>query len=171
MNEKPTNKSTNIARGGLFTALGVLFLYFSTIIPTSKLYVLGLASCIIPMSIMMTNIKNGFIIYAATSLLSLLIVGFKGNVIAYILFFGLYGFIKFYVERLRNTPLEIVLKLLFFNLSLGVIYMLSKLFFQNLINLNISLYLALFMAQFIFIVFDYVLTLFIDYVNRRLINR
>ena len=165
------NKSTNIARGGLFTALGVLFIYLSTVIPTSRLYVLGLASCIVPMSIMMTNVKNGFIVYAATSLLSLLIVGFKGNVIAYIIFFGLYGFVKLYVERLRNMTYEIILKLLFFNLALGIIYIFATLFFPSLIKINISIYMALVMVQFIFIVFDYALTLFIAYVNRTIIKR
>lgn len=165
------NKSTNIARGGLFTALGVLFIYLSTVIPTSRLYVLGLASCIVPMSIMMTNIKNGFIVYAATSLLSLLIVGFKGNVIAYIIFFGLYGFVKFYIERLRNMTYEIILKLLFFNLALGIIYLFATLFFPSLIKINISIYMALIMVQFIFIVFDYALTLFIAYIDRTFIKR
>jgi hypothetical protein len=165
------NKSINIARGGLFTALGVLFIYLSTIIPTSRLYVLGLASCIIPMSILMTNVKNTFIIYAATSLLSLLIVGFKGNVIAYILFFGLYGFIKFYVERLRNAPYEFILKLLFFNAALVIIYLLAQMFFQDLIKVNVAIYIAIFMVQFIFIVFDYALTLFIAYIDRTLIKR
>lgn len=165
------NKSINIARGGLFTALGVLFIYLSTIIPTSRLYVLGLSSCIIPMSIIMTNLKNGFIIYLATSLLSLLLVGFKGNVIAYIIFFGLYGFIKFYVERLRNIPYEIILKLVFFNVSLLIIYLLAKLFFQDLIKINVSIYMAILAAEFIFMIFDYVLTLFIAYVNRVFVKK
>lgn len=162
------NKTLNIARGGLFTALGVLFIYLSTIAPTSKIYILGIASSIIPLSILTTTMKNSFFIYLATSLLSLLLVGFKGSVAAYILFFGLYGFAKYYIERLRNIALEIFLKLAFFNLTAGTVYLLYKVFFTDLLKVNIPIYAAIVMLQFVFIAFDYAFTLFISYVNRHL---
>jgi hypothetical protein len=158
----------NIARGGLYTALGVLFIYLSSVAPTSKIYILSIACCIIPLSILTTSIKNSFLIYLATSLLSLLIVGFKGNVAAYILFFGLYGFAKYYIEKLRNIYFEIPLKLAFFNLTIGILYFLYKVFFADLIKINISIYAVMLMLQFVFIAFDYALTLFISYANRHL---
>lgn len=160
------NKTSSIARGGLFTALGVLFIYLSIISPTSKLYLLGVASCIIPLSILTTSIKNSFFIYLATSFLSLILTGVNGNVVAYIAFFGLYGFVKYYIEMLRKLPIEIIFKLIFFNLSIALLYMLSKVFFNGIINTNISIYIILFMIQFIFLIFDYALTLFISYVQK-----
>ena len=108
------NKASNIAKGGLFTALTILFLYLSSIVPLNRFYLLGLAACIIPLSIITTNVKNSILVYVASGLLSLLF-GFRGSAIAYIIFFGLYGFIKYYVEKLRITLLEFVLKLAFFN--------------------------------------------------------
>ncbi len=162
------NKTLNIARGGLFTALGVLFIYLSTISPTSKIYILGIASCIIPVSVLTTTIKNSFFVYLATSFLSLLLIGFKGSVAAYILVFGLYGFAKYYIERLRNIVYEIILKLAFFNLTAGAVYLLYKVFFAELIKVNIPIYAAVIMLQFVFIAFDYALTLFISYINRYL---
>ncbi|SKA84299.1 hypothetical protein SAMN05428976_106154 [Clostridium sp. USBA 49] len=162
------NKTVNIARGGLFTALGVLFIYLSIISPTNKLYLLGIASCIIPLSILTTNLKNSFLIYLSTSFLSLLLTGIKGNVIAYIVFFGLYGFVKYYIEKLRKIPLEIVLKLLFFNTSIVILYIISKAFFNNILNMNISIYIILIGIQFAFFIFDYALTLFISYLQRRI---
>lgn len=157
------NKTSNIARGGLFTALGVIFIYLSIISPTSKLYLLGVASCIIPLSILTTSLKNSFFIYLSTGLLSLLLIGPKGNVIAYIVFFGLYGFVKYYIENLRKMPIEIILKLIFFNFSIGILYMLAKVFFSGIIKTNISIYMVLVMLQFVFLIFDYVLTMFIAY--------
>ena len=162
------NKTINIARGGLFTALGVLFIYLSTVSPTSKIYILGIASCIIPLSILTTTVKYSFFIYIATSLLSLLLVGFRGNVAAYILFFGLYGFAKYYIEKLKNIFLEIFLKLAFFNITIGILYFLYKIFFTNLIKVNIPIYAAVIMLQLVFIAFDYTFTLFISYINRHL---
>ncbi|MCM0646824.1 hypothetical protein NBE98_00370 [Clostridium swellfunianum] len=160
------NKTINIARGGLFTALGVLFIYLSTISPTSKIYILGIASCIIPLSIITTTVKNAFFIYLSTSLLSVLLIGFKGSVAAYVLFFGLYGFAKYYIEKLRKVPLEILLKLVFFNSMTGLLYILYKVFFVGLLRVNIPIYAAVVMLQFVFIVFDYAVTLFISYIHR-----
>jgi hypothetical protein len=160
------NNTLKITRGGLFTALGVLFIYLSTIVPTSKIYLLGIASCIVPMSIVTTSIKNGWLIYISTSVLSILLIGFKGSVIAYILFFGLYGFIKYYLEILRNMFLEIILKLLFFNLSIGIIFLMYNMFFAGLLKINIPIYAAILMFQLVFLIYDYALTLFIAYINR-----
>lgn len=157
-----------IARGGILTSIGVILLYLSTISPTSKVYILGVASCLIPLSVIITNIRNSFLVYIATSIISILMLGFKGSVIAYVLFFGLYGFIKYYIERLRNIPLEIILKLLYFNVSVGIIFYLYKLFFAGLLKINLPLYQVIIMLQFMFVIFDYALTLFIAYVTKLL---
>lgn len=162
------NNTVNIARGGLYTALGVLFIYLSSISPTSKIYILGIASCIIPLSIITTKLRNSFFIYLSTSLLSFLLLGFKGSVLAYILFFGLYGFIKFYIEKLRNMLLEIILKLVYFNFSMGLVYLLYRVFFSDLLRVNIPIYAAVLMLQIVFLIFDYALTVFIAYINRRI---
>jgi hypothetical protein len=131
---------------------------------------LGIASAIIPLSIITTKIKNSVFVYVATSLLSLLLIGVKGTVITYILFFGIYGFAKFYIEKLRNMLLEIFLKLLCFNISIGTAYLLFKTFFTELFSVNISIYAALAMLQIVFLIFDYALTVFIAYINRRFIK-
>lgn len=157
-----------IARGGILTALGVILLYLSTISPTSKIYILGVASCLIPLSVLITNIKNSFIVYFATGLISFLILGFKGSVLAYIIFFGLYGFIKYYIERLRNIPLEVILKLTYFNVSIAIIFYIYELFFTGLLKINLPIYQVIIMLQFVFIIFDYALTLFIAYVTKHL---
>lgn len=160
------SKSSNIARGGLLTALGVIFIYLSNVAPTSKIYLLGVASCIIPLSIMWTNIKNSIVVYGATCILCLLLIGFKGGVITYILFFGLYGFAKYYIEKLRKLPIEILLKLIFFNVSIALIFLIYRVFFAGLLKMNIAIPLAIFVFQFVFLIYDYALTLFISYVNR-----
>lgn len=164
------SKSSNIARGGLLTALGVIFIYLSNIAPTSKIYLLGVASCIIPLSIMWTNIKNSIVVYGATCILCLLLIGFKGGVATYILFFGLYGFAKFYIEKLRKLPLEILLKLVFFNISITLIFLIYRVLFAGLLKINISIPLAIVMFQFVFLIYDYALTLFISYVSKHYIK-
>ncbi len=122
----------------------------------------------IPLSVVTTNIKNALVVYAATSILSLLICGIKIQVLFYIIFFGLYGAIKYSIEKIRKIYIEFVLKLAFFNVTMFSMFFIYKFFFPNILKLNISIYLIIIGGQFAFLIYDYVLTLFINIVNRKL---
>lgn len=161
-------KASYISKGGLFTAFGVICIYLSIILPVNKLYLLAIASCMIPLSVVTTNIKNALVVYAATSILSLLICGIKIQVLFYIIFFGLYGAIKYSIEKIRKIYIEFVLKLAFFNVTMFSMFFIYKFFFPNILKLNISIYLIIIGGQFAFLIYDYVLTLFINIVNRKL---
>lgn len=165
------NKANNIAKGGILSALSILLIYLTTVIPVNKLFLLGLSSCIIPLCILLTDIKNTLIVYLSVSILCLFIVPSKGIAISYILLFGLYGFIKFYIEKLRKTPIEIILKLLFLNTVIFVIYTLYTTLFTNMISINLPVYAVIILLQIIFIIYDYSLTIFITYAHKNLINR
>jgi hypothetical protein len=161
-------KASYISKGGLFTAFGVICVYLSTILPVNKLYLLAIASCMIPLSVVTTNIKNALVVYAATSILSLLICGIKIQILFYITFFGLYGAIKYYIEKIRRIYIEFILKFIFFNIAMFSMFFIYKFFFPNILKLNISIYLIIIGGQFAFIIYDYVLTLFINVVNKKL---
>jgi hypothetical protein len=171
MKKQKNNKANYIAKGGIFAALSIILIYLSTIITINKLFMLGLASCIIPLSILMTNVKNTFIVYIAVSLLSLFLVPSKGIVITYILIFGLYGFVKYFLERSRNVPIEILLKLLFFNIMILLTYTLYASLFTEVITINLPIYALIAMLQVMFIVYDFTLTVFINYANKNLIKK
>lgn len=164
---KITNKSSYIAKGGLFTAVGVILVYLSTILPVNKLYLLTIASCIIPLCVIDLGPKNALTVYASTAILSLLIGGIKATVILYIIFFGLYGILKYYIEKIRKLYIELILKLVFFNICMAFMYLTYKLFVTNLFKINISIYLILILMQVVFIIYDYAVTLFINYIYNR----
>lgn len=158
-------KVKNITLGGLFTAMGFILIYISSILPTSKIFILSVTCILIPISIIKSNLKTGLLIYICTSILSLLL-GFKLQVLSYIMFFGIYGFIKLAIEKLNNFSLEIILKILYFNISLCCFYLLDSLFFnfsRALNNFNLSLFLIILGLNIMFIVFDYALTFFITH--------
>ena len=161
------NKTSNIAKGGLYTALTVILLYISSVLPTSKLTILAVAACIIPLSIITTNLKNSAVVYISAGLLSLLL-GLKGSAVAYIIFFGLYGFVKYYVEAKRKPVFEFALKFIFFNLALTCAYFLFKIFAYALPTTKYSMYLVIAALQIIFLVYDYALTLMIAFINNKL---
>jgi hypothetical protein len=164
-------KANPIAKGGIFAALSLILLYLSSVFPTNKLFILGIASCIIPLSIITTGIKNTLVVYGAVSLLSLFIIPSKLISIAYILIFGAYGFVKYFIEKLRNMPMEFVLKLLYFNVSSVLIIFIYKLVLLKIPDIKISVYLLILIMEFAFIVYDYALTTFISYANKNLIKK
>lgn len=160
-----------IAKGGILTSLGLIFIYLSTIIPTNKLFLLSITSCLIIISILITDKKTSFIVYLSTSLLSFLLFGLKGTIILYFTFFGIYSFVKYKIEKLNKLYLEIILKLIFFNLCVFVNFIIYKYLFLPLPNLRIPAIYLVFLLQIIFLIYDYVITLFVTYFSRHFISK
>ena len=108
-------KVSNITKGGILIALTLIFIYLSSLIPTNKLSLMTITSFIIILSIISLGVKTGLLVFVASSILSFFIVSPKEIVFTYILFFGLYGFVKYYIENFNNVPLELFLKLIYFS--------------------------------------------------------
>lgn len=158
-------KSKYIAESGLLIALTLVILYATSIIPISTLSILTVASCLIPVSIIRTSIKNAILVYIASSILSFFLV--KTNIaLYYTLFFGVYGIIKYLIEKTKNIPLELLLKLIVFNILLGVIYLITK-SFLDISSSNFPLWMLWVAAQIVFLVYDYALTLAISFFLKR----
>lgn len=153
------NKSKSVAIGGILVGINVILLYFTFIIPTSKLTLLTLSSCIVPFAIIALGKKTAILVYLSSSILAL-ILGLKTIAFMYLIFFGLYGLVKYYIESLRKTPLEIVLKILFFNVAFGILYFLYKSFILT-IPLKISIGYIIVLYQIGFFIYDYAMTLVI----------
>ncbi len=158
-------KAKDLTLGGILIALTLVILYSSSILPISTLTILTLASCLIPICIIRSSVKTGFLVYIGSTTLGFFIIPI--NIIVYYgLFFGVYGIIKYYIERLRKLSLEIILKLIIFNIIFIIIFTVATLFLGNVV-INIPLWLLWILAQPTFIVFDYALTLIIGYYLNR----
>ncbi|MBU3103123.1 hypothetical protein [Clostridium gasigenes] len=158
-------KAKDLTLGGILIALTLVILYSSSILPISTLTILTLASCLIPICIIRSSVKTGFLVYIGSTTLGFFIIPI--NIIVYYgLFFGVYGIIKYYIERLRKLYLEIILKLIIFNIIFIISFTVATLFLGNVV-INIPLWLLWLLAQPTFIVFDYALTLIIGYYLNR----
>lgn len=158
-------KSKHIAESGLLVGLTVVILYAASILPISTLSILTVASCLIPISIIRTSIKNTILVYIASSVLSIFLVP-TDIALYYTLFFGVYGIIKHYIEKIKNLPLELLLKLITFNILLGLNYLIVK-NFLGILSPEFPLYVLWLAAQVIFLVYDYALTLIISFFLNR----
>ena len=157
-------KAGNIAQSGIITALTLAILYSASLLPISTFSILTIASCLIPVSIIRTSIKSTILVYLSCSILSFFFVPIN-IALLYTSFFGIYGIIKYFIEKLDNIIFEIIIKLTVFNVLLFVIYY----FFSALIGFNakIALWLLFIMAQAAFLIYDYAMTIIISFfINR-----
>jgi len=154
-------KAKDITLGGIMVALSIVTLYLTTIIPINTLSILTVASCLIPITILRSNIRTACFVYVATTLMSFFIVPIN-YAIMYGLLFGVYGIVKYFIEKLRKMPIEIILKILFFNLvlSIGLIFMNA---FIVELNNNLPTWQLYLVAQPIFLIYDYAITIAITF--------
>lgn len=153
-------KAKDITLAGLMVALSLIVLYLTTIIPINTFAILTVASIIIPICIMRSNIKTAVLVYIATSILGFFIVPIN-YALMYFMFFGIYGIVKYFIEKLKKLYLEIILKYAFFN----VIFILALTVLSSFIgdlNIKISMWLFILIAEVAFYIFDYALTILIS---------
>ena len=153
-------KSNNIAQSGIIIALTLAILYSTSLLPISTLSILTIASCLIPISIIRTTLKHTVLVYLSCSILSFFLVPIN-ICLLYTLFFGIYGIVKFFIEKLDNLAFEVILKLCIFNILLFIIYIIFKLFLG--FKIEFSLLLFIIIAQIGFLIYDYALSIIISY--------
>lgn len=167
LGDKYISKTKKIALGGFYISLTLILVYVSNILPSSKLTFLTLASSIIPISIITTGARNTILVFLASSIL-LFFFGLKEMSLIYFLYFGIYGIIKYYIEKIRILPLEIFLKLLFSNFSFLILYFIIKISLLSKIDLNLPIYLLIIILQIVILIYDYSLTLILFYIKKKL---
>jgi len=166
--ESNLRNTKKIALSGVLGALAVVCLLLAVVLPTSKLAFYVLSSFFISVIVIEYNIKAGWLFYAATSLLSFIILPDKLGIVPYLIFFGLYGLVKFYIEKISKAVPEYMLKYVYFNLSLSIAYYLVREIFLENITVGIPWWAAVIGLEIVFAVYDYVYTLFIGYYRMKL---
>lgn len=155
--------SKKIAYTGILLSLNIILLLLSNIIPINTVFFMGLASFLISIVIMEYGFKLGILFYIASSVLSFLVLPNKAQWVIYVFTFGIYGLIKYLVEKDRPFYIDLLLKLVYANLIILSLYFMLK----GIIYIPINIFTIL-VFQFAFLIYDYVYTLFIDYYEQRI---
>ena len=174
--------SKDLALGGILIALTTIILYSTSILPISTISILTVASAIIPICIIRSNVKNAVFVYIASSMLAFFIAPINISVM-YILFFGIFGVVKYYIESLDKIVLEYILKLIFFN----IVFLIGFIFMQSILGVNLVAGLEVMIANFVdtsiksttlilvwviiqpvFLIYDYAMTMIIDFYMKRI---
>ena len=162
-----------VALGGIITALSVMCMYLSAVVPTGKLTLWAISSMFTLAMVIEFGPGAALVTYAATTVLSFFIVPNPIVIIPYAIFFGYYGIIKYYIEKLHHLVWEWVIKILFFNVFLGLLY-LAVLYlpeFRRLVenaNIRYAMWVTIVLAEIAFIVYDYGYSLMVGYYRNRL---
>ncbi|PHV69756.1 hypothetical protein CS063_14270 [Sporanaerobium hydrogeniformans] len=171
-------KASSIAFGGILTAVSLILLYLTRLLPTNTLTLLALLSFIPPIALMEKGLKTAILVYICSSMGSLLFASPHISLL-YILFFGMYGIIKGFIERINKSFVEIVLKLVVFNMTFLITFFLA----QGILGIDLETIFATLLSRlaslglhstssFVFIylllqpaflIFDYALTLLVGY--------
>ncbi|MDD2483426.1 MAG: hypothetical protein PHQ50_00145 [Eubacteriales bacterium] len=160
--------AAKLSFGGIMLGLSWITLFFAAFIPGMELTLFSLCTFYVVLVVGVTSVVNGWILYAATCLLVLVMIPDKIAILPYVFFFGLYGLVKFYIERIRKTPIEYLLKLLFFNLSWGItIFVFKSAFLSNIGLPDLPVAALVVGAQFMFVLYDQILTRLYSYFHRR----
>lgn len=142
----------------------------SGLIPSATFSIPAMSGILIMLLMLEFDKKTSFISYIAVSFLSLILVADKEAVLVFIFFFGNYPIVKSYIERLTNIVVSYLIKLVYFNTVVMLIYYLSifMLGMGDLVEgyddiahlIEIGL---LVLGNFVFFFYDYTLTIFVPY--------
>lgn len=163
-------KTKRLAYLGILLAINQIILMSSTIFVSNTIIIFAVAAIIIGVVIIEFNLGSGVTFYVASSLLALILVPDKIQIITYIAFFGLYSIVKYLIEILINRKnlsviIEVILKIVFFNIMLVSYYFVMKQF-VTVMPFNATWWVVL-SAEVFFVAYDYFLGYFLHvYANR-----
>ena len=154
-------RTYEIALTGVMLALSVVVLFFASIVPGIELSVLALSGMIVLIIVSETSIKRGILFFAASVILSFIIIPNKSILLIYGFIFGPYSIFKSFVDiKIKKRFPAFVIKLLFFNIFLAAGFLIFRwAFFAGVELPDLGWYLILAGAQIMLVLYDVILTM------------
>lgn len=118
---KSTRLAFNIAFCGIVTALAAVFMFMS-LIPSFAYVVPAFAGLVIWTVSEHMKVKWAYLCYAATCLISLMLIPELEADLFFIFFFGYYPTLCIVLERINNRLLQFFAKLIIFNAAVIIAY-------------------------------------------------
>lgn len=164
--------SSSVAVAGVFSAMFIVLMFVGGLFSVST-YAVPLILGVILYCLNKTfGTKTAFAVYAAVSVLSMLLLTNKECALMFALNFGYYPLIKNALDKLKSKALQWLLKLLIFNASVAAvelicIYVFHIPFFENEKFSWFLLLLYAFLMNVVFVMFDLFLGVFIKIYSLR----
>ena len=162
------NRTGKIALGGICTALAVIFMFGASFVPGIELTLYLISSLFTAAMVIEASAAGGLSVFAASSLLGLILVPNKLALVPYIFCFGYYAVLKLYIEKIKSGVLQIILKVVYF----AAVLCLGLLLFKSVLTAGVHMpdwpVGGLIVAGLVMmILYDYVMTFLINWYRRR----
>ena len=168
-----TGKARRAAFAAVLAALSVALLYLGSLLPTGRLALVAIASLLPAAAVLSRGVGLGFLVYAASAVLSVLLLPDKTCAVAYALVLGWYGPVKSLIERIGRLWLEWIVKLALFSAVAAVFYFAFSAMFSSLIPAAKLPHPALIIPVLLaaFALYDVAFTGLIDFYRSRIAGR
>lgn len=170
---KRTSATIKLTLAAMSTSIGVLCLYAASVLSTMRLALLFLSSLVIWIPL---NERKGFLYgllcYIATGMLSFFIVPDKLYPMAYLAFFGLFGFLKLGLDTLISDKFAaLVLRIIVCNILVGaIIFLLGHFFEIDIFTMlpELPIWLIVAVIEILLVAYELIFTMCIHAFDRNL---
>ena len=156
-------QSSKTALGGIISALSVMLMLLTTVIPFMTYAIPLLSGALLIPIIIEINKRWAFAVYVAVSLLAVFVVNDREAAVFYVSFFGYYPILKQLLEKHLPKAVRWLIKFFVFNFSVIVGYFLSTyvlgVSFDDMGDMGkYGALITLALANVVFIAYDIMLT-------------
>ena len=166
------NKTFKVALGGICLALTLVFMFLGSVMPGIELTLFALSSVFTAIMIIESGVGGGILMYAAAVLLGIGIIPNKLAIIPYAFFFGCYGILKFYIEKIHSSAAQIAVKAVLFAglLCIGLLGF-KKLLLGSIHLPDYPVYIMIIAGVVMLLLYDFIFTMIINIYIKRVKNR
>ena len=162
-----SERTKKVALCAMLSALGVVVLYLGSLIEVLDISMAVIASLFAVMAVIEYGGLAPWAIYAATGILSVVLLPSKLPAVMYILFFGFYPIVKERIERIRRRIIGWILKEIVFNVCLVSLMLIARWFMLDPEGMFVFEVIFFGLANVTFVIYDIALTRLISlYVYR-----
>lgn len=175
MTTKRSSKSRKVAIGGVFSALCVISLCSSLLIPFFQYAAPLLASAMMIPVLEENGPKVSILVYVSASVLALFIVPDREPVLLFVAFFGYYPTLsQILKQKIRSRPVVWIIQLAVFNAALLAIYWVGSYLFglqEVMEEMQKASFVVIVgwmgMANVLFVIYDFTLQRYVLFYRQR----
>ena len=141
---------------GVLAALSLALLLLASFSPSGRMGIAAVAGLVNAAAVISGGLHSGCLCWAVAGILGLILSPDKGNILLYLVFFGLYPMVKSLIEQLHKAPLEWLCKLAFFNAVLTFCwFVLRDVLLAGLPAVFEQLWVLYLGGNIVFLIYDY----------------
>ena len=148
--------AARVAYPAVLGAVSLILVYIASVVPTGNWGLVAVAGVLPAAAVISVGLGAGVLCWAGVSLLSFLLLPGKFCALLYTALFGLYPLVKLLIERLRKRGMEYLLKLVFFNASFTLIFLIMRAAVLDSLPAALGTVWVLYLvANVVFLIYDF----------------